>query len=149
MRERDLAKFIRIGGLLGRPITEGRPEAVDGRALAAHPAHKLQHRHVRERLPGAGPDEDEVALMRQRQKNLMRAIGEGDAMLLAQISSSRPDRPQLRLQVELGPFGADDFSRAHGGQDRQFERAGRNACLLAKLRHEGPASPRRGLRRGA
>jgi hypothetical protein len=52
---RDLAREIRA---LGRPIAEGRAEAMHGDIVAAHPLEELEHRHRRYGLsdePGIPP----------------------------------------------------------------------------------------------
>jgi hypothetical protein len=45
----------------------------------------------------------------------------------------RRNQPHLRLDVEFRPSRADDFAGASCGQDREFQRPGRNPFPIRSL----------------
>ena len=57
-------------------------------------------------------------------------------MLPARLHALGRDRPELRLQVDFRPLGADDLARARRRQDAKLKRSSRHARSLAKLVHE-------------
>src|SRR4051812_32062161 len=65
--------FGRIAGAFGRPVAEGRPEAVRDE-FGLHPPHKLKERHVAQRLSGAAAHEQELAPARQSFENFKSTV---------------------------------------------------------------------------
>lgn len=75
VRQRHLGCLVRIAGLLGAPILEGRPETVSCQVLAeAHALEELQHSHVGQRLP-VGVGKQVFSALGPLVEDLQRAVG--------------------------------------------------------------------------
>ena len=122
MRERSLCDFARLTRV-SAPITERRPESVQGRGNSGF-SKQLCQRHVRERSPGArsrkhqGAAITELACLAQ---DIDSSITERQTMLDPRLHSSCRHRPGSRVQINLVPFGSPRLQGPGAGQHRKLE----------------------------
>jgi hypothetical protein len=137
VRERHFDHLGRITRALGRPIAEGRAEAVrDVAGTRPHAPDQLKHRHVGQRPAGSPAYEHELAFTRERRQQFDGARGERDAMFFAGLHSPGRYNPYSGIEVDLGPTRADCLACPRGAEDRELKRLGADAVPAPQLADE-------------
>jgi len=110
------------------PSRETAPEAVHGDVVALEPSQDHQQRHVRHRLAGFTTWEHIARILLscgvQQSQTLARTRTERHAVFASPFHPPTRHGPHCGVQVELCPFGAQEFGRPQRGQDQQFKRQG-------------------------
>lgn len=108
MGKRRFRKFPRERRGFTAPITEGRAEAVNRRAINLQSVHYFGHRHMSQRLSTARARKNVIASLGVAElfEDRERARSQGNAMLPGRFHSRRWQGPDLRLHVDFRPSRA-------------------------------------------
>ena len=124
MGKRRLGNLAREICLFAAPIPEAASEAVHRRVMNAHAAHRLSHRHVRERLGKALTGKDKVA-------------GPVGAKPFADLDGAQPHAlHEMVLQAVERPLLKFALDRAGGNQSAAADLLGINRNTLRKKLHD-------------
>jgi len=103
-----------------------------------HAPQQPSHRHGRERpvTPLARKHKVAGSHLGEALKDLNRPRGQGNAVLATGLHPLSRNRPNLRVQVHLGPPRPKRLPRSGGGQDHELKRLCSDGFPLAQARDE-------------
>src|SRR5262249_15054949 len=110
--QRLLADLVWITGLLARPVAKRASEPVNGDVDITESSQALQHGRWVEWLARISATECQWPCfgLGQCREHFEGARGQRNAMFLANLHAAAGDRPYRLVDVDLGPFRADDFT---------------------------------------